>query len=38
MVWLGEKGVIQKAVEPYLLRRMQEREAYLPAGVDGEHC
>jgi predicted phage terminase large subunit-like protein len=28
MVWLGEKGVIQKAVEPYLVRRMQERQAF----------
>lgn len=28
MVWLGEKGVIQKAVEPYLIRRMQERQAF----------
>jgi predicted phage terminase large subunit-like protein len=28
IVWFGEKGVIQKAVEPYLMRRMQQREAY----------
>lgn len=28
MVWLGEKGVIQRAVQPYLLRRMQERQAF----------
>lgn len=28
MVWFGEKGVIQKAVEPYLMRRMQQREAF----------
>jgi hypothetical protein len=26
MVWFGEKGVIQKAVEPYLMRRMQQRK------------
>jgi predicted phage terminase large subunit-like protein len=28
LVWFGEKGVIQKAVEPYLMRRMQERQAF----------
>lgn len=28
MVWLGEKGVIQRAVEPYLMRRMQERQSF----------
>jgi predicted phage terminase large subunit-like protein len=28
MVWFGEKGVIQKSIEPYLLRRMQERQAF----------
>jgi predicted phage terminase large subunit-like protein len=26
--WFGEKGVIEKAVKPYLLRRMNERKAY----------
>lgn len=26
--WFGESGVIQKAVEPYLLRRSQERKVY----------
>lgn len=26
--WFGESGVIKKAVEPFLVRRMQEREAY----------
>ena len=28
LVWLGEKGVIQKAIEPYLMRRIQERQAF----------
>lgn len=28
MIWFGEKGVIQKSIEPYLLRRMQERQAF----------
>jgi predicted phage terminase large subunit-like protein len=26
--WFGESGVIRKAVEPYLVKRMQERGAY----------
>ena len=26
--WFGESGVIQKAIEPYLLRRSQERRVY----------
>lgn len=26
--WFGESGVIQKAVEPYLIRRSQERKVY----------
>ena len=26
--WFGERGVIQKSVEPYLLRRSQERRVY----------
>jgi predicted phage terminase large subunit-like protein len=26
--WFGEKGVIEKAVKPYLLRRMNERKAH----------
>lgn len=26
--WFGEAGVIRRAVEPFLMRRMQEREAY----------
>lgn len=26
--WFGESGVIRKAVEPYLVRRMDERHAY----------
>lgn len=28
VIFAGEKGVIQKAVEPYLTRRMRERRAY----------
>jgi predicted phage terminase large subunit-like protein len=28
MCWFGESGVIRKSVEPFLLRRMQERSAY----------
>ena len=28
MCWFGEKGVIEKAVRPYLTRRMNERRAY----------
>jgi predicted phage terminase large subunit-like protein len=26
--WFGESGVIRKAIEPYLMKRMREREAY----------
>jgi predicted phage terminase large subunit-like protein len=26
--WFGEAGVIKRAIEPYMMRRMQEREAY----------
>ena len=26
--WFGEAGVIKRAIEPYMLKRMQEREAY----------
>jgi predicted phage terminase large subunit-like protein len=28
LVWVGEKGVIQKAVEPFLTKRMEQRSAY----------
>lgn len=28
LAWFGESGVIQKAIEPFLLRRMQERQTY----------
>ena len=28
LCWFGESGVIKKAVEPFLMRRMQSREAY----------
>jgi predicted phage terminase large subunit-like protein len=28
LAWFGEGGVIQKAIEPMLLRRMRERKAY----------
>lgn len=28
-VWVGEKGVIQKAIEPYLKKRMDQRRIYV---------
>lgn len=28
LMWFGESGVIRRAVEPFLMRRMQERNAY----------
>jgi predicted phage terminase large subunit-like protein len=28
LCWFGESGVIKRAIEPYLLRRMEERRAY----------
>jgi predicted phage terminase large subunit-like protein len=28
LIWFGESGVIKKAIEPYLKRRMEEREAF----------
>jgi hypothetical protein len=29
MLWFGEQGVIQKSVEPFLMKRMEERGIYL---------
>lgn len=27
-IWFGESGVIRRSIEPFMMRRMQEREAY----------
>lgn len=41
LVWFGEAGPIRRAIEPYLLKRMEERKAYcriewLPSITDKE--